>query len=124
MSEPRLPIDYAAPDVEGHTVVSNWPTWVYVLALIWALLTLSWQSAAMNGYRDEIRAESRTQIPLLALATMRLVWARRRREQSKGWIFYVTILFLAVPIWGLVAPPLRDFGMRVAMRWWGGPLFP
>jgi hypothetical protein len=99
---------------------SNWPVGWYIAALIWAFVTLHLVGHMQETYRADSMARLRTQVPLLCLAAARLVWARFRGERSKGWIFYLTILVLAVPIWELIARPIASF----ARSQFGGPLIP
>lgn len=102
----------------GAERASTWPVGLYTAALLWAFVTL--HLTGPFQYRDELWPRLRTQLVLLGCAAARLVWARRRREQGRGWVFYVAALFLAMPLWHLIAPPLSAFGRRV----WGGPLIP
>ena len=69
---------------------------------------------------NERAVENRTEVALLACAAGRLVFARIRRERNNGWIFYVAILILALPLWLIIARPLERIGRSI----WGGPLFP
>ena len=96
-------------------VSSTWSVALYVFALLWALVTMRYYTAATTVYRGENLAQLRTQIALLACATLRLVWARCRREQGKGWMFYVVLLFLAPILWAVVSPALARFGRSL----WG-----
>ena len=84
---------------------SNWPVRLYVGALLWAFLTLSVFTPALDG-RENNAARMRAQVALLACAVLRLAWALHRKEKSRGWLFYVVLLFLAAPIWVLVEQPL------------------
>lgn len=98
---------------------SSWPIWLYVAALIWAYLTLSIFTLALDG-REINAARARGQVALLACATLRLAWALHRREKGKGWVFYVVLLFLAAPLWILVEQPLWALGRTI----WGRGLNP
>jgi hypothetical protein len=102
----------------GSERASTWPVRLYVAALLWAFVTV--YVIAPPPYSDERWPRLRTQLALLGCAAARLVWAQRKREQGRGWVFYVAVLFLAMPIWLLIAPPLSTIGRRV----WGVPLIP
>jgi hypothetical protein len=56
---------------------SSWPVGIYLIALLWAAVTMRFYTAATVAYGDENFAEFRTQIALLTCAALRLVWARR-----------------------------------------------
>jgi hypothetical protein len=99
---------------------SSWPVGLYVFALLWAFVTMRVYSAATTAYRNENLAQLRTQVPLLACAAIRLIWARCRREQGKGWTFYVVLLLLAPILWAVVSPVLAHLGLML----WGKPLIP
>lgn len=99
---------------------SSWPVALYTCALIWAFVTMRMYTAMTTSYRAESIAELRTQLPLLACAAIRLAWARHRREQGRGWVFYVVLLFLAPLVWSIIAPALDRIGRML----WGGPLIP
>lgn len=115
MQEP-VPLDYSHLTPAN----SNWPLRLYALALIWAVVSLRWYTAVTTSYREDSLAELRAQLPLILGAALRLAWARYRREQSKGWIFYVALLLLAPVIWALISAPLASLGRSL----WGGPLIP
>src|SRR5687768_12443655 len=112
----RQPLDYSS---QGGPA-SNWPTGWYVAALVWAFVTLNLAGAATAVYREERMAEFRTQVALLFCAAARLAWARYRSERSRGWIVYVSMLVLAVPVWYLIAHPIARFAKQLM----GGPLIP
>ena len=95
---------------------SGWPVGLYTIALIWAVLAMHGYTAATTAYRDESRAAFRTQIALVACATVRLVWARVRREQGRGWLFYIVLLFSAPILWAVFSPWLARLGYSL----WGG----
>jgi len=116
--EPRHPLPLAySPQRPAE---SSWPVGFYVIALLWAFATMRYYTAATTAYREESFAQLRTQLPLLACATTRLVWARCRREQGKGWVFYVALLLFAPVLWAVLSPPLARLGRML----WGGPLIP
>ena len=98
---------------------SGWPVGIYIGALVWAFLTLSVFTPALDG-RENNAARGRGQVTLLACALLRLAWALHRREKNRGWIFYVILLFLAAPIWILVEEPLWAVGRAL----WGRGLSP
>jgi hypothetical protein len=112
----RQTLDYSSQRGPG----SNWPIGLYVAALIWAFVTLHVVGHMHETYREDSNARLRTQVPLLCLAAARLLWARLRGERSKGWIFYLVILVLAVPIWDWIAQPIASF----ARSRFGSPLIP
>jgi hypothetical protein len=93
---------------------SSWPTGVYVGAVVWAFLTLSIFTAALDGPETNA-ARGRAQIALVACALIRLAWALHKKDKSRGWIFYVVLLFLAAPIWMLIEHPLWSLGRAL----WG-----
>jgi hypothetical protein len=109
-----LPLAYS----QQRPAKSSWPVGLYVFALLWAFVTMRFHSAATTAYRDENLAQLRTQIPLLACAALRLVWARRTRERGKGWVFYIVLLFFAPVLWAFLSPLLTRLGRML----WGGPL--
>jgi len=59
------------------------------------------------AYKDDQIAQWRTQFALVTCAGLRLVWARYRRHQGRGWIFYVIALFLSPLAWALGVSYLR-----------------
>jgi hypothetical protein len=98
--EDRSPVlDYStAPSSRGGLVALS------IGALIWAYFTLAFGTGeffrtpgalARNNFRLGV------QVPLLLFAAIRLGWAAYRREKGKGWAFYLTLLFLAAPLWKL-----------------------
>ena len=111
---PPLALDYS-PDALPK---SSWPVGLYLFALIWAFVTMRIDTAFTTAYRSEAIAELRTQLPLLACAAARLAWARWRREQGRGWVFYVVLLFAAPVLWAVLSPPLGQLGRML----WGGPI--
>jgi len=120
MAEDLQPLEYATQP-EGKAVLeSRWPVGIYVVALIWSAVTMRFYTAATVVYGDENFAQFRTQVALLICAVLRIVWARRRREQGRGWIFYVVILFLSPVIWAIASAPIAKLGHIV----WGRPLMP
>jgi hypothetical protein len=102
-------LDYGRPAAK-----SSWPTGLYVGAVIWAFLTLSMFTASLDG-PERNAARGRGQTALLACALLRLAWALHRKEKSRGWMFYVILLFLAAPLWMLIEHPLWLLGERL----WG-----
>lgn len=109
-----IPLDYTA----HPPAPSSWPIGFYVLALVWALLSMRAYTAMTTSYRDEFLAQLRTQIALLVCATLRLAWARHRREQGRGWILYLLLLFASPVLWAILSPHLASLGRL----FWGGPL--
>jgi hypothetical protein len=93
---------------------SNWPIRLYIGALVWAFITLSIFTPSLDGYETN-RARMRGQIALLACALLRLAWSLHRKEKSRGWVFYVTLLFLAAPLWLVLEQPLWSLGRTL----WG-----
>ena len=111
--EKSLPLGHAAePDR------SSWPAKLYIAALIWAFATLVLMPQ-LDGAENNA-ARLRAEMALLGCATLRLAWALHKKEKNKGWIFYITLLFLAVPIWTAIEPPLWKLGRMV----WGKGLSP
>lgn len=117
-TEERQPLPLAySPETPPK---SSWPVGVYLFALFWAFVTMTFYSAATTAYRDENAAQVRTQVALLTCAALRLVWARCIRERGKGWIFYVVLLLFAPILWAVLSPLLARTGRMI----WGGPLIP
>ena len=93
---------------------SNWPVGLYLGMVAWAFVTMSIFTASLDG-PEKNAARGQGQVALLTCALLRLSWAMHRKEKSKGWIFYVALLFLAAPIWMLVEQPLWSLGHEL----WG-----
>ena len=115
MPEP-IPLEYRTEPMPK----SSWPVAIYISALVWALLSLRLNTALSSVYNEGSGAALRTQMALLLGAAGRLGWARTRREQGRGWIFYVALLAVAPLLWPLIAPPLDRLGVKI----WGGPWIP
>src|SRR5690349_17613586 len=116
--EERHPLPLAYSQQTGPK--SSWPIGLYVFALLWAFVTMRFYTATTTAYGEENVAQLRAQLPLLACAAVRLAWARSRREQGKGWVFYVVLLLLAPVLWAVFSPALGRLGRTL----WGGPLIP
>src|SRR5690554_129806 len=83
----------------------NWPTPLYLSAMIFALVTLVMFTPALDGYwRNAIRGAMQALVLFVFLGRMFL--ALRRGEQSKVWIPSVVLMFLAAPLWLLMEPLL------------------
>jgi hypothetical protein len=107
------------PDSGKDAGKSSWPVRLYIVALVFAFLTLGVFTPALDGRASNV-ARNRAQVALLACATLRLAWALHTREKGKGWVFYVVLLFLAAPIWLLIEEPLWSLGRAI----WGNGLNP
>jgi hypothetical protein len=112
-----IALDYSREPSQAR---SSWPLGLYTLALLWALVTMRFYTATTTSYREESNAELRAQLALLTCATLRLVWARRRGEDGRGWVFYVVLLLCAPILWAMIAHPLATLGRT----FWGRPLIP
>jgi hypothetical protein len=82
---------------------TSWPIKLYLGALVFAFLSLSIFTPALDGREVNI-GRARTQAGICLIFVLRLLWAVHRKEQSKAWQVYVACMFLAVPIWLLVEP--------------------
>ena len=102
-------LDFGPPALK-----STWPIGLYLGAVVWAFLTLIVFTAALDGPETNA-ARSRAQIALIACALIRLAWALHKKDGSRGWIFYVVLLFLAAPTWMLIEQPLWSLGRAL----WG-----
>lgn len=91
---PPLQLGYSA-----HAAKSSWPVRAYLVAVFWAFITMYGYVAGSIPYKYEQIAHWRIQFALLSCAGVRLAWARFRREQGRGWIFYVVLLALAPFLW-------------------------
>ena len=108
------PLDYSSNGLSP----SSWPVDRYLIAMVWAGVSMRFYTAATVSYSDENWAQFRTQVALLTCAGLRLVWARLRREQGKGWVFYIVLLYLAPLVWAVAAPMTGRLGTKL----WHGPL--
>ena len=113
---PPIKLEYSEQPPPGST----WPVGLYTWALVWAMGSMRWYTAATVPYRDESNAEFRTQVVLLGCAAFRLAWARYRGEQGGGWVFYVALLLASPVLWAVGSPYLASLGRTL----WGRPLIP
>lgn len=87
---------------------TTWPAKMFLAALVFAFITLSMFTAALDGAVIN-NARSQTQAGICLILGIRLLWAVYRKERSKIWVVYIACMFLAVPIWLLVEEWLRDW---------------
>lgn len=104
----RLAADwpYAIPPMtteSSEPEKTSWPIRLYLGALVFALVSLSICTPALDGREVNI-GRARTQAGICLIFILRLLWAVHRKEQSKSWRVYVVCMFAAAPIWLLVEP--------------------
>lgn len=82
---------------------TSWPVALYIVAMIFAWLTLTVFTQAVDGALSGGRMLA--QLCIMVVLGLRLAYAMRVKERSRTWIIYVAGMFLALPIW-LIAEPL------------------
>ncbi len=83
---------------------STWPVAWYLLAWTWAIVTLIPLWTVRDG-PAWVRMRIGSQLIILSVFAGRLLVAHARKERNRGWMPYVIVMILALPLWLLVEDP-------------------